>query len=84
MATGRDRLRTAEGTIECGVPQVAGRAEPFVSGIRAGLAGQTAELERLAVELFARGLNRRVVETALGFGIFAGRRAVGTPARTAR
>ena len=45
----RGRLRTAEGAIEYGVPQVADRAEPFVSRIRAGLAGRTAELERLAV-----------------------------------
>ena len=35
--------------IEYGVPQVADRAEPFESQIRAGLAGRTAELERLAV-----------------------------------
>jgi putative transposase len=45
----RGQLRTAEGAIEYGVPQVADRAEPFVSRIRAGLAGRTAELERLAV-----------------------------------
>ena len=60
----RGRLRTAEGAIEYGVPQVADRAEPFVSRIRAGLAGRTAELERLAVELFARGLSTRDVEAA--------------------
>jgi putative transposase len=46
----RGRLRTAEGAIEYGVPQVTDRAEPFVSRVRAGLAGRTAELERLAVE----------------------------------
>ena len=33
----RGRLRTAEGAIEYGVPQVADRAEPFVSRARAGL-----------------------------------------------
>ena len=60
----RGRLRTAEGAIEYGVPQVADRAEPFVSRIRAGLAGRTAELERLAVELFARGLSTRDIEAA--------------------
>ena len=48
----RGRLRTAEGSIEYGVPQVADRAEPFVSRVRARLAGRTAELERLAVEMF--------------------------------
>ena len=62
--TRRSRLRTAEGAIEYGVPQVADRAEPFVSRIRAGLAGRTAELERLAVELFARGLSTRDIEAA--------------------
>ena len=60
--TRRGRLRTAEGAIEYGVPQVADRAEPFASRIRAGLAGRTAELERLAVELFARGLSTRDIE----------------------
>ena len=58
------RLRTAEGAIEYGVPQVADRAEPFVSRVRAGLAGRTAELERLAVEMYARGLSTRDIEAA--------------------
>jgi putative transposase len=53
----RGRLRTAEGAIEYGMPQVADRAEPFVSRARAGLAGRTAELEQLAVEMYARGLS---------------------------
>jgi putative transposase len=60
----RGRLRTAEGPIEYGVPQVADRAEPFVSRLRARLAGRTAELERLAVEMFARGLSTRDIEAA--------------------
>ena len=60
----RGRLRTAEGSIEYGVPQVADRAEPFVSRVRARLAGRTAELERLAVEMFARGLSTRDIEAA--------------------
>jgi transposase-like protein len=54
----------AEGPIEYGVPQVADRAEPFVSRVRAGLAGRTAELERLAVQMFARGLSTRDIEAA--------------------
>jgi hypothetical protein len=37
------------------VPQVADRAEPFVSRVRAGLAGRTAELEQLAVECTRAG-----------------------------
>ena len=60
----RGRLRTAEGPIEYAVPQVADRAAPFVSRVRAGLAGRTAELERLAVEMFARGLSTRDIEAA--------------------
>jgi len=60
----RGRLRTAEGPIDYGVPQVADRAEPFTSRVRTGLAGRTAELERLAVEMFARGLSTRDIEAA--------------------
>ena len=60
----RGRLPTAEGAIEYGVPQVADRPERFVSRVRAGLAGRTAELERLAVEMFARGLSTRDIEAA--------------------
>ena len=60
----RSRLRTAEGAIEYGVPQVADRTEPFVSRVRAGLAGRTAELEQLAVEMYARGLSTRDIEAA--------------------
>src|SRR5262249_47392607 len=58
----RSRLRTAEGPIGHGVPQGADCAEPFVSRVRARLAGRTAELERLAVEMFARGLSTRDIE----------------------
>jgi transposase-like protein len=46
------------------VPQVTDRAEPFVSRLRARLAGRTAELERLAIEMFARGLSTRDIEAA--------------------
>jgi transposase-like protein len=46
------------------VPQVADRAAPFVSRVRAGLAGRTAELEQLAVEMYARGLSVRDIEAA--------------------
>jgi transposase-like protein len=60
----RGRLRTAEGPIEYGVPQVAARAEPFVWRVRAGVAGRTAELEQLAVEMYARGLRARDIEAA--------------------
>ncbi len=74
----RGRLATAEGPIEYGVPQVADRAEPFVSRVRANLAGRTAELERLAVEMFARGLSTRDIEAA-----FRDARGASVPSRTA-
>ena len=57
----RGRLKTAEGAIDYGVPQVADRAEPFVSRIRAGLTGRTAELEDLAVEMYAKSNGAAVI-----------------------
>ena len=60
----RGQLRTAEGAIEYGVPQVADRTKPFVSRVRVGGAGRTAELEQLAVEMYARGLSTRGIEGA--------------------
>src|ERR687891_1864438 len=53
------RLKTAEGPIAYAAPQVASRAEPFRSALRAGLQGRTEALEDLAVELFVRGLSTR-------------------------
>ena len=52
----------AEGPIEYGVPQVADRVEPVVSRVRARVAGRTAELEGLAIEMFGRGLSTRDIE----------------------
>ena len=43
-------------------PQVRDTPEPFVSSVRAALSGRTRELERLAVELYARGLSTRDIE----------------------
>ena len=43
-------------------PQVRDTPEPFVSNVRAALSGRTRELERLAVELYARGLSTRDIE----------------------
>ena len=58
------RLKTAEGLVEYGVPQVADRAEPFHSQVREQLSGRTDELERLVVEMYARGLSTRDIEDA--------------------
>ena len=60
----RGKLKSAEGRIEYAVPQVADRAEPFRSQIRAIIQGRTTELERLAVEMYARGLSTRDIEAA--------------------
>ncbi|MCP9469503.1 MAG: IS256 family transposase [Nitrospira sp.] len=57
------RLKSAEGVIEYGVPQVRG-LEGWQSEIRAALGGKSEELERLAVEMYARGLSMRDIEAA--------------------
>jgi len=58
------KVKTAEGAVEYAAPQVRETPEPFVSGVRAALSGRTQELERLAVELYARGLSTRDIEDA--------------------
>jgi putative transposase len=57
------RLKSAEGVIEFGVPQVRG-VEGWQSEIRAALGGKSEELERLVVEMYARGLSMRDIEAA--------------------
>ena len=61
---GPGKVKTAEGAVEYSAPQVRDTPEPFVSGVRAALSGRTRELERLAVELYARGLSTRDIEDA--------------------
>lgn len=56
------RLGSAEGEVEYAVPQVSDRAEPFRSRIRQLLGKRSDELERLAVEMYARGLSVRDIE----------------------
>ncbi|MEW6125402.1 MAG: IS256 family transposase [Pseudomonadota bacterium] len=56
------RLKTAEGAIAYSAPQIADRAEPFRSKIRAVLGKRSAGLERLAIEMYARGLSTRDIE----------------------
>jgi len=58
------KMKTAEGAVEYSAPQVRGTPEPFVSSVRGALSGRTRELERLAVELYARGLSTRDIEDA--------------------
>jgi putative transposase len=57
------RLDSAEGRIEYAVPQVRG-LDGWRSEVRAALGGKTEELERLAIEMYARGLSMRDIEAA--------------------
>lgn len=43
---------------------ISDRAEPFRSRLRALLSGRTDELERLGIEMYARGLSTRDIEEA--------------------
>jgi transposase-like protein len=56
------RLNSAEGEIAYSAPQIADRADPFRSRIRAVMAGRTEALESLAIEMYARGLSVRDIE----------------------
>jgi transposase-like protein len=55
---------TAEGRVALAVPQVRATDEPFHAQTLAAVRGRTAELERLVVELYARGLSTRDIEDA--------------------
>ena len=72
------KIKTAEGAVDYSAPQVRDTPEPFVSNVRAALSGRTRELERLAVELYARGLSTRDIEDAftdeIGQRLLSGRR----------
>jgi len=58
------RLRTAEGAIGVGLPQVRGAGEPFRSPLMGFLDGNSEVLDRLVAEMYARGLSTRDVEDA--------------------
>ena len=64
MVIGAGKVMTAVGVIELAVPQVSDTAEPFRSQIRQVIRGRTEELERLAVEMYARGLSVRDIGAA--------------------
>ena len=59
------RIRTAEGEISVQVPQVREAPETYRSELMAFLRGNSDVLERLAVEMYARGLSTRDIEDAL-------------------
>lgn len=58
-------IRTAEGKIAVDVPQVRGREEPYRSAIWQALGKRSPALEKLAVEMYARGLSTRDIEDLL-------------------
>lgn len=55
-------LKTAEGRVTFGVPQVRGVDASELSNLRDVLKGRTAALEDLAVEMYARGCSTRDIE----------------------
>jgi putative transposase len=57
-------VKSAEGRLEVAVPQVRGSESPYRSRLLAFLGEQTDVLERLAIEMYARGLSTRDVEEA--------------------
>lgn len=57
-------LRTAEGQIPVRVPQIRDAAVPFRSTLMGFLEGNSEVLERLAMEMYARGMSTRDVEDA--------------------
>ena len=55
-------LATAEGEVNVRVPQVRGASSPYRSRLMGFLSGNSEALERLVVEMYARGLSTRDVE----------------------
>lgn len=56
------RVQIGEGEIEVRRPQVRGGAEPYRSGIWELMGRRSGEVERLVVEMYARGLSTRDIE----------------------
>ena len=59
-------LKTAEGKLDIDLPQVRGTDEPYRSAIWESLGKQTVALQKLACEMYARGLSTRDIEELLG------------------
>jgi transposase-like protein len=55
-------IKTAEGVVDFTMPQVTGTPEPFVSKVKQNLPDRTADMERMAIEMYARGLSMRDIE----------------------
>ena len=59
------RIKTSEGEIRVEQPQLRDTSEPFRSRLCVFLRGNTEVLEKLAIEMYARGLSTRDIEDAL-------------------
>ncbi|MCL6530076.1 MAG: transposase [Meiothermus ruber] len=57
-------IHTAEGRVGIAIPQVRDTDEPFHPQSLAAVRGRTEEMERLVVEMYARGLSTRDIEDA--------------------
>jgi putative transposase len=58
------RLKTAEGVVELEVPQLRDTEEPYRSRLKEFFRGNTDVLEKLAMEMYVRGLSTRDIEEA--------------------
>lgn len=61
----RRKIKTAEGKIPIELPQVRESVEPFRSKLKEFFRGNTECLQKLAAEMYARGLSTRDIEDAL-------------------
>jgi len=67
----RGRLKTSEGAVDYAVPQVRDVDAQEVVALREGLRGRSEELERLAIEMYARGCSTRDIEAIFGPGMLS-------------
>ncbi len=58
----RGRLKSSEGEVEYAIPQLRDVSQEDITVLRRSLKGRTEELERLAVEMYARGCSTRDIE----------------------
>jgi hypothetical protein len=58
------RIRTAEGPLSVRLPQVRGAGGPFRSTLMSFVEGNSEVLDRLVVEMYARGMSTRDIEDA--------------------
>lgn len=59
------KIRTAEGKVPIELPQIRESVEPFRSKLKEFFRGNTECLEKLAAEMYARGLSTRDIEDAM-------------------